>query len=162
MGNISRGLSASGVRFDAKRAKLLSLYLSAEPKRNRHGSSCPSLVGAQVFQQLLPPDRISKNLSFLFMCFCGWLAGCSHPAVYEPLPVQLLPAGSFALAWIYPLDLKDDSVATIGRQGSYGAGSQIGQIPIFGHSQHTQPTPASTSRTDRQDCFPDGYLAGDL
>jgi outer membrane protein assembly factor BamB len=56
---------------------------------------------------------MSKTLSFLLVCICGLLAGCSHPAVYESLPVQMLPAGSFALSWIYPLDLSDDSVTTI-------------------------------------------------
>src|ERR1700722_12049315 len=41
------------------------------------------------------------------------LTGCSHPAVYEPLPTGMLPAGSFALSWIYPLSLSDDSIVSL-------------------------------------------------
>jgi hypothetical protein len=69
-----------------------------------------------VFQQLHPPIPTSKfrhALLFLFVGICASLAGCSHPAVYEPLPTGLLPAGSFALTWMYPLDLKDDSVVSL-------------------------------------------------
>jgi len=69
-----------------------------------------------VFQQLLPPppkSRISLALLFLLISLSTFLAGCSHPAVYEPLPTALMPAGSFALSWIYPLNLTDDSIVSL-------------------------------------------------
>jgi outer membrane protein assembly factor BamB len=62
----------------------------------------------------MPRNPLNKSLKFLALAVLGIATGCAKPPVrYTPNPIAALPAGSLALAWIAPLNVKNDAVNRI-------------------------------------------------